>query len=75
MDFPGRKNFYKAKIHFTGVIKMMRFDLKAIPTPCYVCDEAVLEQNLKILDSVQKRSGCKIIMALKGFAMFIERMT
>jgi len=49
---------------------MMRIDLKDIPTPCYVCDEAVLEQNLKILDSVQKRSGCKIIMALKGFAMF-----
>lgn len=57
-------------IHFTEVIKMMHIDLKDIPTPCYVCDEAVLEQNLKILDSVQKRSGCKIIMALKGFAMF-----
>lgn len=48
----------------------MHIDLKDIPTPCYVCDEAVLEQNLKILDSVQKQSGCKIIMALKGFAMF-----
>lgn len=57
-------------IHFKEVIKMMHIDLKDIPTPCYVCDEAVLEQNLKILDSVQKRSGCKIIMALKGFAMF-----
>jgi len=70
MDSPGRKNFYKAKIHFTEFIRMMRFDLNEIPTPCYVCDEAVLEQNLKILDSVQQQSGCKIIMALKGFAMF-----
>ena len=27
-------------------------------------------ETWKILDSVQKRTGCKIIMALKGFAMF-----
>jgi len=48
----------------------MNFDTHNIPTPCYVCDKAVLERNLKILDSVQKKTGCKIIMALKGFAMF-----
>ncbi|MFP5213522.1 MAG: carboxynorspermidine decarboxylase, partial [Acidobacteriota bacterium] len=41
-----------------------------VPTPCYVVDEAALERNLQVLDSVQKRTGCKIIMALKGFAMF-----
>ena len=48
----------------------MKLDLFNIPTPCYVLDETALEQNLKILDSVQKRCDCKIIMALKGFAMF-----
>jgi len=48
----------------------MNFDLSAIPTPCYLVDEAALERNLKILDSVQQRTGCRIIMALKGFAMF-----
>lgn len=42
----------------------------AIPTPCYLVDEASVERNLQVLDSVQKRTGCKIIMALKGFAMF-----
>jgi carboxynorspermidine decarboxylase len=41
-----------------------------IPTPCYVCDEAALESNLKILDSVQQRTGCRILLALKGFAMY-----
>lgn len=46
------------------------FDLTDVPTPCYVIDEARLERNLKILDSVQKRSGCRILLALKGFAMF-----
>jgi carboxynorspermidine decarboxylase len=48
----------------------MPIDIHTIPTPCYVCDEAALERNLKVLDSVQKKTGAKIIMALKGFAMF-----
>lgn len=46
------------------------FDLNNIPTPCYVIDEARLTQNLDILDLVQERTGCKILMALKGFAVF-----
>ncbi len=48
----------------------MDIDLSGVPSPCYVVDEAALERNLKILDSVQRRTGCKIIMAMKGFAMF-----
>ena len=42
----------------------------ALPSPAYICEEALLEQNLKILDEVQQKSGAKIILALKGFAMF-----
>ncbi len=41
-----------------------------IDTPYYICEEELLESNLKILDDVQKRSGAKIILALKGFAMW-----
>ena len=41
-----------------------------IQTPYYLCEEELLENNLKILDDVQKRSGAKIIVALKGFAMW-----
>ncbi|NTV43662.1 MAG: carboxynorspermidine decarboxylase, partial [Syntrophobacteraceae bacterium] len=48
----------------------MDIDLESLPTPCYLVDERAIEHNLKILDSVQKRTGCKIVMALKGFAMF-----
>ena len=48
----------------------MNIDLNGIPTPCYICDEYALERNLKILGTVQEKSGCKIILALKGFAMF-----
>ncbi len=38
-------------------------------TPVYVCELARLKQNLETLDLVQKCSGAKIILALKGFAM------
>lgn len=48
----------------------MEIDTNCIPTPCYIVDESRLERNLKILDSVQRRAGCKILMALKAFAMF-----
>ena len=45
-------------------------DTADLPTPCYLVDEGALLRNLEILDSVQKRSGCRIMMALTGFAMF-----
>ncbi|NWK54165.1 carboxynorspermidine decarboxylase [Verrucomicrobiaceae bacterium N1E253] len=41
-----------------------------VPTPCYLMDESLLARNLKILDHVQQESGGKIILALKGFAMW-----
>jgi len=48
----------------------MSIDFSAIKqTPLYICELEKLENNLKILDRVQKESGAKIILALKGFAM------
>ena len=41
----------------------------ALKTPYYLCEEELLEKNLKLLDYVQVESGAKIILALKGFAM------
>ncbi|WP_305862944.1 carboxynorspermidine decarboxylase [Helicobacter cholecystus] len=41
-----------------------------IPSPCYVLEEQKLLHNLQILDSVQKASGAKILVALKGFAFW-----
>lgn len=46
---------------------MKRDELK---TPVYVCQARELLKNLNILDDIQKRSGAKIILALKGFAMW-----
>jgi carboxynorspermidine decarboxylase len=47
----------------------MPIDFSKLPSPCYLCEESRLEDNLKILDRVQQESGAKIILALKGFAM------
>jgi carboxynorspermidine decarboxylase len=48
----------------------LNMDLKNIDTPCYVIDEQALERNLSTLTGVQERAGCKILLALKGFACF-----
>ncbi|HBP37196.1 MAG TPA: carboxynorspermidine decarboxylase [Clostridiales bacterium] len=48
----------------------MAIDFAALPTPCYVVDESLLQKNLEILRSVRLRTGCRILLALKGFAMF-----
>ncbi|MBL4631273.1 MAG: carboxynorspermidine decarboxylase [Paraglaciecola sp.] len=42
----------------------------AIPSPCYVCEEAKLEANLQLMQRVQQESGVEIILALKGFSMW-----
>ncbi len=48
----------------------MNIDFNSLPTPCYIVDEKLLVRNLEILDSVQKRTGCKILLAQKGFSMY-----
>ncbi len=42
--------------------------LKVADSPSWVIDMAALEDNLKLLNRVQTEAGCKILLALKGFA-------
>lgn len=42
----------------------------ALPTPCYVLDEAQLRRNGEILKGVQERTGCKILLAQKAFSNY-----
>ncbi|WP_110650163.1 carboxynorspermidine decarboxylase [Salinicola peritrichatus] len=46
------------------------FDIHACPSPAYVVDDALLTRNLELLARVQAESGAKILLALKGFAMW-----
>ena len=48
----------------------MDIDFYSLPSPCYIVDERLLVKNLEKLDSVQQRTGCNILLALKGFSMF-----
>ena len=41
-----------------------------VPSPCFVCDLGLLRKNLTILKHVQDTSGAKVLLALKGFAMW-----
>ncbi|MBN1293024.1 MAG: carboxynorspermidine decarboxylase [Candidatus Latescibacteria bacterium] len=43
---------------------------QSIPSPCYLVDERALRENLEILSDIRLRTGAKILLALKGFAMF-----
>lgn len=49
---------------------MNKIDFTHVPTPSYVVDERLLIKNLELLKSVIDRTGCKILLAQKGFSMF-----
>lgn len=49
---------------------LLGIDLNELPSPCYIIDDGVLKSNLAVLESVQQRTGAKILLALKAFAMF-----
>ena len=42
----------------------------ALSTPVYVVDETALVHNLEILQGVEQRTGCHILLAQKAFSMF-----
>jgi len=48
----------------------MSFDIAQIPSPCYLLEEEKLIANLELIKRVQEESGAKVILALKGFAMW-----
>lgn len=46
-------------------------DMEAlVPTPCYVVDEALIEENLKVLKGIMDGTGAKILLAQKAFSMY-----
>lgn len=45
-----------------------RFDTARVPSPCFVIDETLLERNLRLLADVQRRSGARVLSALKAFS-------
>ena len=46
-----------------------KLDLSTIPSPCYVIDIKVLEDNLKIFKKLKVDTNVKILLALKAFSL------
>ena len=49
---------------------MHRLDLDAVASPCYVVDRAAIEANLQLIDRVRSQTGARVLLALKGFALW-----
>ncbi len=49
---------------------MYNINTEKLPTPCYITDENLLIKNLEVLQSVQERTDCKILLAQKAFSMY-----
>lgn len=45
-------------------------DISKVPSPCYVMEEDLLRENLKLIKSVKERAGVNIILAFKAFALW-----
>lgn len=41
-----------------------------LPSPAWVLEEALLEENITQLNDIQKKSGAKVLLALKGYALW-----
>ncbi len=53
-----------------GKINLSEEQLRDLQTPCYIVNESRIEDNLQIINKVQGATGAKILLALKGFAMW-----
>ena len=41
-----------------------------LPSPCWLLNEKKLHHNLQLIDNIRKKSGTKILLALKGYALW-----
>lgn len=44
--------------------------INELPTPCYVIDENIIEENSKVLADVMKKTGCHVLLAQKAFSNY-----
>ncbi len=57
-------------IQYAAYKNIFSIPLEKIATPCFILDEASLERNAMLLSEIKKRTGCKILLALKAFSTF-----
>jgi carboxynorspermidine decarboxylase len=45
-------------------------DIGTVPTPCHVLDLGALRRNLELLNDVRQRTGCRVLLDQRCFALF-----
>ncbi len=60
----------KRKIFASENEKYLAIAAQGIGTPVYLIDEALIEENMRVLRYVKDRTGCMILHALKSYATF-----
>lgn len=53
-----------------AVTEITDLDWSSVPSPCFVVDTRLLARNAAILGRVRREAGCKVLLALKGFALW-----
>jgi len=49
---------------------MNHINIKKLPSPCWLLEEALLKKNLEQLQEIKNRTGAKVLLALKGYALW-----
>jgi len=49
---------------------MNHTNIKKLPSPCWLLEETLLKKNLEQLQEIKVRSGAKVLLALKGYALW-----
>ncbi|QOR62665.1 carboxynorspermidine decarboxylase [Sulfurovum sp. ST-21] len=49
---------------------MHKKNLEILPSPCWLLEESKLVDNLKIIERIKKKSGARVLLALKGYALW-----
>lgn len=44
--------------------------LSTLPSPCWLLEEKRLQKNLELLSSIKQQTGAKVLLALKGYALW-----
>ena len=63
-------NLLDTRPPFAGINGEIPPEFKTLSTPCYLIDEAVLQHNAEVLGALQKRTGCKVLLAQKAFSNY-----
>ncbi len=65
----GTNNLYY-KIHDIILTMNKITDINNLPSPCWLLEAKLLRKNMAIFEHIQSESGAKILLALKGYALW-----